>query len=198
MVKLSSRIALQRPCVEKDGDSFSLVSSAAWRSLILPGLLALLISPNASGDIYQWTDEQGGTVISNVLPDSPKQAKNIERVVKETPPAARAARTVTATEQALLDRIESLERRLQARQYPPPAPADYAADRGYYPPPPPPPSGYYGNYAPTYYPSYHYPLVMAAPMYPYVVYPRTIVARPAAVGAHRGSFHGGAGHRARR
>ena len=166
-------------------------------SRMLPVLLALLLPIIAGADIYQWTDEHGGTVISNVLPENPRQAKNVERVVKESPAAARAARTTTPTEQALLDRIESLERRLQARQYPPSAPVDYyPADRGYYPPPP--PSGYYSNYAPGYYPSYPYPLVTSVPVYSYAVYPRTFAARPAVMGAHRGSFHGGTGHRGRR
>jgi hypothetical protein len=172
---------------------FATLRALAQRSAVLPALLFLLIPAGASGDIYKWTDEQGGTVYSNTPPENAKTASKVERVVKE--------RAVPPTEQALRDRIDNLERRLQARAYQPPvppppgiAPPDYYYDGGYsYPPPPP---VYPGNYAPSSYPGYGYPLT---PAYSYFVYPaRTFVARPAFGGGHRGSFRSGAVHRGRR
>jgi hypothetical protein len=166
-------------------------------------MVASLFVPGAvRSDIYKWTDEQGGTVISNILPENPDKAKNVERVVKESKPAVQASRpAATPTEQMLLDRIDNLERRLQARTYVPPAPqsaapAEYYPDSGYYyyPPAPPPPPAHYANYAPVYYarPAYAYPL---APAYSYIAYPRTFVARTTPVRVQHGAFRGGATHR---
>ncbi len=176
--------------------------------VLLPAFLSLVIPATAWSDIYKWTDEQGRTNLSNVPPTPSGKVKNVEVALKETKTSPE--RAAAANEQALLARIENLERQLQARQYaaPPPgapAPAPYAS---YYPPPPPPPSaspsyydsGYYGNY-PSYYPTYYYPV---APAYSYAVYSaRSFVGRPAfaapRVGyAHGGFSHGGGGHRGRR
>jgi len=160
-------------------------------------LLSLLVPTIAAADIYKWTDERGGTVISNIRPANSQKLANFELLEKETKPAA------TRTEQALLDRIDSLERRLQAQSYSPQAatapPANYCA--GYYPmepPAPPPPPGNYSGYSPAYYPSYPYD--SWAPSFPYA-YPGGIffVNRPNfRFSHHRGSFTGARVHHMRR
>ena len=164
-------------------------------SLLLPVLLSLAVPATGWADIYKWTDENGGTVFSNVRPAKSARAKDVEVVVQEAKPASVPDRAATRTEQALLARIDSLERRLEARQYATqavdaPPPVSYS---GYYPPTPPPPSyydsGYYWNY-PGYSPAYFYPFASS-----YVVYPRrAFVGRPIHVAPHGGSFHGRGGH----
>ena len=163
-------------------------------SVLLPVSLSLAIPAAAWADIYKWTDENGGTVFSNVRPAKSAKAKDVEVVERDTKATGTPERGAR-TEQALLARIESLERQLDARQYaaqpveaPPPAPYS-----GYYPPTPPPPSyydsGYYGNY-PGYYPAYFYPFASS-----YRVYPRrAFVSRPVFVAPHGGSFHARGGH----
>jgi hypothetical protein len=162
--------------------------ATAWLGAVLAA--TLLVPANVHADIYQWTDEQGGIVISNVLPDSPKKPANLERLIKE-PAVAAANRAATQTEQMLRDRIDNLERRLQARTYPPAPPPGsapaYYGDSAYYPPPPPPPPP-----PPSYYSSYPYPVL--TPAYSYGVYPRTFVTRPALIGVQRNTFRGGAVH----
>ena len=161
----------------------------------LPALLALLTPGTAWCDVYKWTDERGNIVISNIRPADPDKVRKFELVLKEraaqTPPPSQPV--AARTEQLLMDRVESLERELRARQYPPQVPS--ATDYGsYYPaqPPPPPPPGYYSGYDPNYY----YP---AAPLYSYAVYPaRTVVTRPRAVYNHSSAIRGGSIHRARR
>jgi hypothetical protein len=175
-----------------------------WLFALLPALVSLVIPATAWGDIFKWTDAQGRTNFSNVPPTKSGNVKNVEILLKETRPTSIPEHVATPTEQALLARIESLERQLQARQYtaqapavPPPTP--YGS---YYPstPPPPPPSppnyynsGYDSSYYPSYYPSYYYP------SYSYAVYPaRTFLTRPIFVAPRGGSFRGGGGHRGRR
>ena len=167
---------------------------------LLPLLVSLVIPATARGDIYSWTDEKGGTVYSDSPPPTSGKVKNVavvQKVVKPTP-----------TEQALLARIEALERQQQPPQYaaqapasPPPMP--YGS---YYPPAPPPPanyydsgydtgydSGYYSSYYPGYYPSNYYPVV---PAYSYAVYPRrAFISRPVFAAPRGGSFHGGGSFR---
>jgi hypothetical protein len=161
------------------------------RSVFLPVVLWFLVSASAWGDIYKWTDTQGNTVISNILPVNPKQAANVEKVLKEPnpvpqSPAGAANRVATPTEQMLLDRIDSLERRLQAKSYTSPPQVTYPSDYGsYYLPPPPPASDYNYGYSPM-------------PLYSYPVYPvRTFVTRPAFAHAQGRSFRGAAIHRRR-
>jgi hypothetical protein len=167
--------------------------SPFWLSALFPALISLVIPATAWGDIYKWTDEQGRTYYSDVPPPTSGKAKNVEVVQKEP--------KLTPAEQALLARIQSLERQVQAQRYaaqapaaPPPTPYP-----SYYPstPPPPPPSyydsgydsGYYGSYYPSYYPTYYYPA------YSYPVYrARAIIARPVFAASHGGSFRGGGGH----
>jgi uncharacterized membrane protein YgcG len=176
------------------------IRSPFWLFALLPALILLVIPATAWGDIFKWTDEQGRINISNIPPPEATKAKNVEVVLKETKP--------TPIEQALLARIESLERQQQARQYttqapavPPPTP--YGS---YYPPTPPPPpsyydsgydtgydsgyytSGYYPSY-PSYYPTYYYPVTSS-----YAVYPaRAYRAGPAFAASRGGSFRGGGG-----
>ena len=166
---------------------------------LLPALISLVMPATAWGDIYKWTDEKGRTHYSDAAPPTSGKVKNVELVQKEI--------KRTPTEQALLARIESLERQQQARQYAPqaPAPAPPMPYGGYYPPTPPPPpppsyydsgydSGYYSSYYPSYYPSYYYPVARA-----YAVYSaRAFVARPVFAASRGGSFHGGGGHGGRR
>ena len=166
---------------------------------LLPALISLCVSAAAWGDIYKWTDERGRTVLSNIPPTPADKARNVELVKKENKPALApaAAHVATPTEQALLARIESLERQLQAVRSAPqavtPPPMPYA---GTYAPPPPPP-GYYGGAYPTAYPGTYYPYP-PVPAYPYVVYPvRTFISQPVFVTSGR-SFHRGGGHRGRR
>jgi Domain of unknown function (DUF4124) len=172
---------------------------------LLPALMSLVTPATARGDIFKWTDEQGITNFSNVPPAKSGKVKNIEIVVKETRPAPSPEHAATPTEQALLERIEGLERRLQSRQIAtqPPAVSPPTPYGGYYPSTPPPPSpsssyydnGNYGSY-PSYYPSYYYPV---APSYSYAVYPaRTFISRPVFAAPRGGSTHGGGGHRGRR
>ena len=166
-----------------------------WLFAFLPALILLVISANAWGDIYKWTDEQGRIYYSDSPPPASGKAKNVVVVEKEVRP--------TPTEQALLARIKALERQQQAPQYaaqPPavPPPTPYG---GYYPPapPPPPPPSYYdsgydsGYYSSGYYPSYpiyYYPVTSS-----YAVYPARAYRTPPAFAAQHGGFsRGGAGH----
>jgi hypothetical protein len=170
-----------------------------WFAL-MPALISLAVPATARADIYKWTDAQGRTNFSNIPPAETGKAKNVEIVLKETRPTPIAPHVATPTEQALLARIESLERELRSRQYAAQAPAappsmPYGS---YYPPAPPPPpaaSYYGGGYPsyPSYYPSYYYPVATS-----YVVYPaRAYYPSPAYV-VPRGGFSHGGGHRARR
>jgi hypothetical protein len=175
----------------------------AAMSLVLPGA--------AWGDVYKWMDAKGKAVFSDVLPKQGEKVKNFEVVAKETRPAPKAAAQVpTPTEQALLERIQNLERQQQVQQY--------LASVPVFPPPSPPQSsyydsGYYASYYPSYYPSYAYPVVRSYSYaaYPvvrsnsYVAYPaRTYASRPVFSAPRGGSFHGGGGfhsgggHRGRR
>ncbi len=169
---------------------------------LLPASISLLIPATALGDIFKWTDEAGRVNISNVPPPASVKAKDVELVLKESKPAPVPQHLATSTEQALLTRIEGLERQLQTRQYAPPAPAPAqmapppAPYPGYYPPPPSSSyysSGYAGSYT-TYYPRYTYPIASS-----YVVYPaRTYIAQPAFARSGSGHAHTGGAHGGRR
>ena len=172
--------------------------SASWLIALLPAFISLVVPATARGDIYKWTDEKGGTHYSDSSPPVSGKVKNVEVVEKETKP--------TSTEQALLARIQSLERKLQAPQYAAQAPAAQPPTPygGYSPSMPPPPnyydSGYDSSYYPGTYPSYSlgypYPVV---PAYSYAVYPRrAFFARPAFVAPRSAVAHAGGGHRGRR
>ena len=163
-------------------------------SALFAALISLVVPATALGDIYKWVDEQGRISYSDVPPPTSGKAMNVE-VVRKDP-------KLTPSEQALLARIQSLERQVEAQRYvaqapavPPPTPYP-----SYYPPAPPPPSpppnyydsGYYGSYPsyPTYYPAYSYPVVAS-----YVAYPaRAFINRPGFAPSHGGFSHGRGGH----
>ena len=156
-------------------------------SVLLPVLLSLLSPLSAWSDIYKWTDERGNTVISNVAPPNPNKVKDVELLVKETPRSA-AQRAETPTEQMLQERIDRLERQVQAQRYapraasgPPPVYSSYPSD--YYAPPPPPQPDYFGSYYPSFYPGYSF-----------ILAPGRGFSRPRAFGFNRGGFsHRGSG-----
>ena len=172
--------------------------SLFWLLAILLALVSLAVPASAWGDIYKWTDEKGVTYISNSPPPKAGKTKNVEIVLKETKPTPIPNHVATPTEQALLARIERLERQLRAQQYAaqPPAASPPTPDTNYYAPaplPPPPPSYYgdgsYGNY-PSYYPGYYYPVASL-----YVIYPaRTFISRPAFAHSRGGFSRGSGGH----
>jgi hypothetical protein len=190
-------------CVSGIAVAYARLRGQSLLLALLSALTSLAFPAMAGGDIYKWIDEQGRINISNVLPPGAGKTGNVEVVLKEAPAGSFQQTAVTPTEQALLARIESLERQLQSRQYaaqapavPPPTP--YGA---YAPPPPPPPpsSGYYGSaysggYA-AYFPARSYYPVASS----YVVYPaRTYLPQPVIVVPHGGHARGGSGHRGRR
>lgn len=83
----------------------------ATAALVL--FVSFVIPTPAGADIYKWTDAEGRTFFSNVVPTPTDKAKNVQLLVKEnahsaTEPAQGHA--ATPTEQAWLGRIESLER----------------------------------------------------------------------------------------
>jgi hypothetical protein len=165
---------------------------------LLPAIISLVVPATAWADIYKWTDEKGGITYSDSPPPAPAKVRNLEVVEKET-------NKPTPTEQALLARIQNLERQLQAPKYAAQAPpAQPPAPYGGYSPSMPPPSNYYDNrydgsydsgYYPAYYPGYPY----AVPVYSYAVRPRrTFFVRPG-FAAPGGRFaHAGGGHMVRR
>ena len=164
-------------------------------SLALLGGGLTLCAPTARGDFYQWLDEQGHPVISNVRPANPAELRNFELVMREPErapqrdpaPQLEAARN----EQRLIERIESLETRLRqapaAPAAPPAPPSVYGA--GYYPAPPP---GYDSGFYPT-------PYLPWIASYPSIVYPvRSFARRPASAFPRHGYARGFAFHRGRR
>jgi hypothetical protein len=122
-------------------------------------LLVCLLAPvPALADIYMWTDERGGTVISDERPENPSAVRNFKVLVKESERGPRtevrlARQDPTPNEQMLQDRVEQLERELQEQRYPPPdLPPANTYSSGYYALPAPAPAAVYGSdfYAPYY------------------------------------------------
>jgi hypothetical protein len=166
---------------------------------LLSACLSFFLPATAWSDIYKWTDEQGNLVISNASPANPKQVTGMELLAKETKPVNQSPvpvsrSVVTPTEQMLLEKVDRLERQLQAQRDPPQeqraAPVIYNASNYQMQPPPPP------SYYPSDYPSYYYPYV--AP-YSYVVFPvRTFSSRSSFSSSHNGSFRNGSFRHGRR
>jgi hypothetical protein len=130
-------------------------------------LLCLLASTAAaSADIYIWTDERGTTVISDKRPADPRTLKNFEVVVNDSDRPARKGsgpREATRTEQALLDRIDNLERQLRTPSYSaPPAPSPAPAVVYSTSPPAPAYDPYYSPFLNNY-PSYYSPFSYVVP-----------------------------------
>lgn len=177
----------------------TLSGNPAAAALVL--FVSFVIPATARADMYKWTDAEGRTFFSNVAPAPSDKAKNVQLLVKENAPSATApaqGHAATPTEQALLGRIESLERQLRMQSSPAPMAPPATPYGTYYAPPPPPASaGYYAedyNY-PPYYPNYYYP----APYYASPIYPvRAFVSRPVFAGSRGGSFHRGAAPGGRR
>ena len=166
---------------------------------LLAALLALFAPATVWGDIYKWIDERGNTVLSNVKPVDPDAVRNFQLAAKETKTAAQApapaqqarpAEVVKPTEQLLLEKIESLERQVQAQQYA--AQAVTPVINYYTAPAPPPPPNYYGYDGPGFYPGYYYP---PPPSYSYivpaipVVFPRKAIVFPSKGIGHRPFVH---------
>jgi len=164
-------------------------NAAAWCARIcgyaralapLPVVVFLLAPATVRGDIFKWTDERGITIISNVQPASTAKTSGMELLAVEAKtaapaPGARSQAAAASTEQALQERIENLERQVQAQQAQGVPQPGYSQD--YYPAPPPPPSGpnYYSGYDPNYNsgydPSYYgsYDPFYSSGYYPYGV-----------------------------
>lgn len=178
----------------------ALFSSGPGLSRVVAGRAALvcvlsLFAAAASADIYRWIDERGTTVISDTKPAKSDKARNVELVLQESKDADRAPaarRKATPTEQALMERIDRLERDLRdERRQAPAYPPEYAAA-----PPavtystPPYPDAYYeaAPYYPAYYPGYA--------VYPYAA-TRPFISRPGFPHgrfAHGGFVHNGFSH----
>lgn len=142
------------------------------RMLALLPLLAAILSPaGARADLYRWTDEEGRTVISDMLPLDPGKVSGMKLLARAskavTPaPATASVPAADAKQQELEARIADLERRLQ-EQPTAPAPPAQASDGGYYPAPPAPePSSYVAEYQPVYYPVPYY---VSVPAYSVIV-----------------------------
>ena len=166
----------------------SAVASQVHMRLVLAAssAIALLACASAWAEIYKWTNEDGGTTYSNVLPSKPTRVKNVEVVIEdEKPDKAAASVAASRREQELLERINRLERQVQAQQY-----------QGPLPPPPP---DYSTSYPSSYYASPYYPAFYA---FPYGVV-RTRFAAPVRRFVSPGftrvsSFHRAGIHRGRR
>jgi hypothetical protein len=121
--------------------------------------LALCAPATALADIYMWTDEKGGTVISDQRPENPQAAKNVKVLVKESEGGPRtevrlSRQETTRNEQILIERVDSLERQLREERYrPPDPPPANTYSSGYYavPASAPPAVVYDGGYYPPYY-----------------------------------------------
>ena len=169
----------------------TLSGTHAAAALVL--FISFVIPTPACADIYKWTDAEGRTFFSSAAPTPADKAKNVQLLVKENAHSATApaqGHAATPTEQALLGRIESLERQLGTRSYPAPMSPPATPYGTYYAPPPPPASaGYYADrydYS-SYYPGYYHPVPLYASS---IYYPaRAIVRRP--LFANGGSFHHG-------
>src|SRR6476469_6922560 len=81
--------------------------------VLLTPVLAALGPAAAWADIYKWTDERGGTVISNSRPTHPSRVKNFEVAVEEVKTTIVAA----PADQMVLGERERMERQVLAQQY---------------------------------------------------------------------------------
>lgn len=157
----------------------------------LLSLIAAALAPaSARADLYQWTDEEGRTVISDMLPVDPGKVRGMKLLARTSKAAAPALATTSppaadAKQRELEARIAELERQLQEQQSAPPPPAQASDGGGYYPAPPAPePSNYVTEYQPVYYPVPYY---VSPPAYSVIVAPaRPRLHRPHP--AHRPAF----------
>ncbi len=112
-------------------------------SLLVAASVLFAYAPAAFSDIYQWTDEKGSVVYSNIRPRDTSKLKNFKVVMEEAaaparpaaPPdpeiaareAALAAQAEALREQELQQRIANLEQQISAMQYSTPPTADASA-----------------------------------------------------------------------
>ena len=139
---------------------------------LLPLIAAALVPANARADLYQWTDEDGRTVISDMLPVDPGRVSGMKLLARTSKAAAAQPATIStpavdAKQQELEARVAELERQLQEQQSAPPPPVQASDSGGYYPTPPAPePSSYAPQYEPVYYPVPYY---VGTPVYSVIV-----------------------------
>lgn len=97
-------------------------SSGACRALALMPVFASLLAPaSAWADLYKWTDEQGGMVISDIPPIDPSRVRGMKLLATASKPAARSAAispepAANTKERELEARIGELERQLREQQ----------------------------------------------------------------------------------
>jgi hypothetical protein len=156
--------------------------------LLFGAFVLIVASASAFADVYRWTDTNGVTVFSSFPPEEGSGARNVVVVAKEKPRVIRGTREsvedyASAKQQILANRIDSLERQVQAQQYAQASMAQYQAAY---------PSGYYTTpepsyYSEPYYDPYNYPYYGYYPYsYPYTYYPPvTVFVRPRAFFPHR-------------
>ena len=140
---------------------------------LLSLIAAALASAGARADLYQWTDEEGRTVISDMLPVDPGKVSGVKLLARTSKaalaqPATMSPPAVDAKQHELEARIAELERQLQEQQSAPP-PVQASDGGGYYPAPPAPePSNYVTEYKTVYYPVPYY---VSPPAYSVIVAP---------------------------
>ncbi len=102
-------------------------------SLVFAATVFVAYAPAAFCDIYQWTDEKGGVVYSNIRPRDTSKLRNFKVVIEERAApanpaprpdadaaareAALAAQAEALREQALQQRVANLEQELASLQY---------------------------------------------------------------------------------
>ncbi len=165
-------------------------------SLWVAASALLAYAPAAFCDIYQWTDEKGGVVYSNIRPKDASKLRTFKVVMQEVPEPARssaradadiaareaalAAQAEALREQELRERVASLEQELAALRYSS-APGDsysYPAYGASYP--------YSYSYAAPY--TVVLPRVVSPRLRPFV--PRSVPSHP-----HAGALRPGGGRR---
>lgn len=158
------------------------------KRFLLVACAVAVVSPAAFADVYRWTDTNGTTVFSSSPPEQGSGARNVVVVAKEKPRVMRGTKEsvedyASTNEQILMNRIDSLERQVQAQQYAQATMPQYQAAYS---------TGYYSTPAPTYYSEpyydpYSYPYYGYYPYaYPYSYYPPvSVFVRPRGFVAHR-------------
>ncbi len=148
---------------------------------LLPLIAAALIPASARADLYQWTDEEGRTVISDMLPVDPGKVSGMKLLARASKAVAAQPATISppaadAKQRELEARVAELERQLQEQQSAPPPPAQASDGGGYYPAPPAPePSNYVTEYKTVYYPVPYY---VSPPTYSVIVPAKPLLHRP--------------------
>ena len=167
-------LASQLPYSKYTGPRPARLRGDARMLALLPLLAAVLAPASARADLYQWTDEEGRTVISDMLPVDPGKVSGVKLLARASKAAAARPATLSppaadAKQQALEARIAELERQLQERQSASPPPVQASDGEGYCPAPPAPePGNYVTEYKTVYYPVPYY---VSPPAYSVIVVP---------------------------